>query len=133
GGLQKMRSWRSRIRPALLVGGYLLFYAVLFAETAFSLPLLHRTGLRLFEAEWFRARWFQVGMSCGPLRWLALDPCQRFPALSSALLAAAILLLALGYLAVLRDVRRRPKAWPLPRLLGLAARTALARLLLPPP
>ena len=33
-----MRSWRSRIGPALLMGGYLLFYAVLFAETAFSLP-----------------------------------------------------------------------------------------------
>ena len=33
-----MTAWRSRLGPALLAGGYLLFYAVLFAETAYSLP-----------------------------------------------------------------------------------------------
>jgi hypothetical protein len=118
--MRRFRGWL-----AALMGGYLLFYAILFAETSYILPRLYARGYADLPAERFRAEWLRVALQIAPLRWLACESCQRYGRLGLTILPAAVLLLALGYLGALRAVQRRPEEWSLRRLLGLAALAAL--------
>jgi hypothetical protein len=128
-----MTAWRGRNWLLALMSGYLLFYAILFAETAYILPRLYAHGYADFPAERFRAEWLRVALQLRPLHWFACGPCQRCRHLGLTLLPAAVLLLALGYLGALRAVQRQPEAWSFRRLLGLAAFAALPLALLLPP
>jgi hypothetical protein len=108
--------------------GYLLFYAVFFAEMAYSIPRrLNHDCLGMHR------RWYLASLGFTPFRSFALGPCQRFPHLGLALVVAAALLLGLGYLRALRTIARQPEAWPLPRLFLAAALAALPLVLLLPP
>lgn len=108
--------------------GYLLFLAVFLAEAAYTLPRKLNPDCLGMAGHWFAA-----SLALSPLRSFAEGPCQRFPQLGAGTLVAAVVLLGLGYLAVLRAVQRHPEGWTLPRLLAGAGLAALPLLLLLPP
>ena len=127
-----MSAWRSRSWLPALLAGYLLFYGILYVETAYPAPS-YTSHTASYSAELFRAQWFKPSFALAPLRWLAWGPSQSCLHPSIALLLAAVGLLSFGYLGALRAVQRQPEIWSLSRLLGLALLASLPLALLLPP